>query len=109
MCQVQPGLNATGPDALQADNRIRAWYMSNMAVGLLYECNLGDIKPDCPVGERAGGQPLSAVDAAHAPSVNCRRAHVMLRHPCGACESMNCKHCSFTAPRLPPPTWRPLT
>ena len=37
---------------VQADNRIRAWYMSNMAVGLLYECNLGDIKPDCPVGER---------------------------------------------------------
>ncbi len=37
---------------MQADNRIRAWYMSNMAVGLLYECNLGDIKPDCPVGER---------------------------------------------------------
>ena len=41
-----------GAHHMQADNRIRAWYMSNMAVGLLYECNLGDIKPDCPVGER---------------------------------------------------------
>ena len=49
----------TDKRVVQADNRIRAWYMSNMAVGLLYECNLGDIKPDCPVGARMPSLPVS--------------------------------------------------
>ena len=33
----------------QVDNRMRAWYLPNMSLGLLYVCTLGDIKPDCPV------------------------------------------------------------
>ena len=28
---------------------MRAWYMQNMSVGLLYTCALGDVRPDCPV------------------------------------------------------------
>ncbi|KAK9803940.1 hypothetical protein WJX72_006604 [[Myrmecia] bisecta] len=35
--------------AVQVDNRMRAWYMKNMSVGLLYTCTLGDVRPDCPV------------------------------------------------------------
>ena len=34
---------------MQVDNRMRAWYMQNMSVGLLYTCTLGDVRPDCPV------------------------------------------------------------
>ena len=34
---------------MQVDNRMRAWYMPNMSLGLLYNCTLGDIRPDCPV------------------------------------------------------------
>ena len=34
---------------VQVDNRMRAWYMQNMSVGLLYTCTLGDVRPDCPV------------------------------------------------------------
>lgn len=35
--------------ALQVDNRMRAWYLGNMAMGLLYTCSLGDIQADAPV------------------------------------------------------------
>ncbi|KAK9918510.1 hypothetical protein WJX75_004610 [Coccomyxa subellipsoidea] len=35
--------------AVQVDNRMRAWYQKNMAVGLLYTCSLGEVRPDCPV------------------------------------------------------------
>ncbi|KAK9803793.1 hypothetical protein WJX73_009593 [Symbiochloris irregularis] len=35
--------------AVQVDNRMRAWYMPNMSLGLLYNCTLGDIRPDYPV------------------------------------------------------------
>lgn len=28
---------------------MRAWYMPNMSLGLLYNCTLGDIRPDYPV------------------------------------------------------------
>lgn len=34
---------------MQVDNRMRAWYMTNMNVGLLYNCSLGDLRPDAPV------------------------------------------------------------
>ena len=34
---------------MQVDNRMRAWYMKNMSVGLLYNCSLGDLRPDAPV------------------------------------------------------------
>ncbi len=27
----------------QVDNRMRAWYQKNMAVGLLYSCSLGEV------------------------------------------------------------------
>ena len=29
----------------QVDNRMRAWYQKNMAVGLLYTCSLGEVQP----------------------------------------------------------------
>lgn len=35
--------------AVQVDNRMRAWYIKNMSVGLLYQCSLGDLKLDAPV------------------------------------------------------------
>ena len=35
--------------ALQVDNRMRAWYIKNMSVGLLYQCSLGDLRLDSPV------------------------------------------------------------
>ena len=57
-------LTASVLNAAQADNRIRAWYVSSMAVGLLYECSLGDIKPDCPVGERAGSDSIDPAGLA---------------------------------------------
>ena len=28
---------------------MRAWYIKNMSVGLLYQCSLGDLKLDAPV------------------------------------------------------------
>ena len=28
---------------------MRAWYMKNMSVGLLYNCSLGDLRPDALV------------------------------------------------------------
>lgn len=34
---------------LQVDNRMRAWYIKNMSVGLLYQCSLGDLRLDSPV------------------------------------------------------------
>ena len=37
------------PSNAQVDNRMRAWYMQNMSVGLLYTCTLGDVRPDCPI------------------------------------------------------------
>ena len=33
----------------QVDNRMRAWYIKNMSVGLLYQCSLGDLRLDSPV------------------------------------------------------------
>ena len=33
---------------MQADNRMRAWYASDMQKGLLYTCSMGDIRPDAP-------------------------------------------------------------
>ena len=38
-----------GKCTLQVDNRMRAWYIKNMSVGLLYQCNLGDLRLDSPV------------------------------------------------------------
>ncbi|DBA98922.1 hypothetical protein WJX77_006198 [Trebouxia sp. C0004] len=35
--------------AVQVDNRMRAWYIKNMSVGLLYQCSLGDLRLDSPV------------------------------------------------------------
>lgn len=29
---------------VQVDNRMRAWYQKNMAVGLLYTCSLGEVR-----------------------------------------------------------------
>ena len=34
---------------MQVDNRMRAWYIKNMSVGLLYQCSLGDLRLDSPV------------------------------------------------------------
>ncbi|KAK9825886.1 hypothetical protein WJX81_001066 [Elliptochloris bilobata] len=35
--------------AVQVDNRMRAWYQKDMALGLLYSCTLGHVRPDCPL------------------------------------------------------------
>ena len=40
---------SSGHIPVQVDNRMRAWYMPNMSLGLLYNCTLGDIRPDYPV------------------------------------------------------------
>ena len=34
---------------MQVDNRMRAWYQKDMALGLLYSCTLGHVRPDCPL------------------------------------------------------------
>ena len=43
---------------------MRAWYQKDMAVGLLYACTLGEVRPDCPAAliQNLGG------DAAAAPA-----------------------------------------
>ncbi len=38
-----------GVSTMQVDNRMRAWYIKNMSVGLLYQCSLGDLRLDSPV------------------------------------------------------------
>ncbi|MCJ1461804.1 hypothetical protein MMC07_000403 [Pseudocyphellaria aurata] len=49
MQQLPSPLSSSMHACLQVDNRMRAWYLPNMSLGLLYTCTLGDIKPDCPV------------------------------------------------------------
>lgn len=46
---------------------MRAWYQKDMAVGLLYLCTLGEVRPDCPaaliqnLGDDAGAAPAQAM------------------------------------------------
>ena len=43
------GTDGFGSRDRQVDNRMRAWYQKDMAIGLLYTCALGEVRPDCPV------------------------------------------------------------
>ena len=52
------------------DNRMRAWYMGNMAQGLLYTCTLGDIQADAPVAliqnrQQNGAEMMEVVPMDH--------------------------------------------
>lgn len=52
---------------------MRAWYQKNMAVGLLYTCSLGEVRPDCPVAliqngsedDGGGGDSMKVIPCEH--------------------------------------------
>jgi hypothetical protein len=84
--------------AAQVDNRMRAWYQKDMAVGLLYACALGEVRPDCPValiqspgadgggngsgggGGGGAGQPLRVIPCEQ--QLPQQREQVRLHGPC---------------------------
>lgn len=76
---------------LQVDNRMRAWYIKNMSLGLLYQCNLGDLRLDSPVAllqnrRQDGVDFMEVVPMEHQlPAQRDQVAPPLLPCPCFAC------------------------
>jgi len=71
---------------------MRAWYQKDMALGLLYSCTLGHVRPDCPLAliqnRRADGTDFMEVvpcehqmpgqrEQARAPPACCPSPHLL--------------------------------